>query len=185
MESLEKDFNLKEELSKYLIRWPWFVLSVLFLVTIAFAYLRYSNPVYSIDASILIKDNKKSGISPDLAAFADLGILGGSANNPENEIEILKSRKIIGTVVDSLNLKVSYFLNGRIRNREIYNESPFELKIIKFKNVEKSVDTIINIDYIDSDELQITSADGEFSVNYGFDKVIDSKFALFKFLIFS
>ena len=34
----------------------------------------------------MIKDNKQSGISAELAAFEDLGIIGGgSANNPDNE----------------------------------------------------------------------------------------------------
>ena len=72
--------------------------------------LRYSTPKYSASTSIMIKDNQKSGISKELEAFKDMGIVGGgSTNNTDNEIEILKSRKIIGNVVDSLNLTISYF----------------------------------------------------------------------------
>ena len=105
--------NLREELGKYLIHWKWFVIGGILALTGAYMYLRYTTPQYSALTSIMIKDNKQSGISTELAAFEDLGIIGGgSANNPDNEIEILKSRKIIGNVVDSLNLSVSYYING-------------------------------------------------------------------------
>jgi len=99
--------NIREELEKYLIHWKWFALGAIIALVLAFLYLRYATPQYSASSSIMIKDNKKSGISAELAAFEDLGIIGGgSANNTDNEIEIIKSRKIIGFVVDSLDLDV-------------------------------------------------------------------------------
>ena len=107
--------NIRTEIEKYLRHWKWFFLGIIISLGVAFLYLRYSTPQYSASASIMIKDNQKSGISAELAAFEDLGIIGGgSANNPENEIEILKSRKIIGNVVDSLHLGVSYFISGLV-----------------------------------------------------------------------
>ena len=104
----EGGLNLRAELDKYLRYWPSFMIFGVLALLIAFIYLRYATPVYSASATIMIKDNKNSGISTELAAFEDLGIIGGSSsNNPENEIEIIKSRKIIGYVVDSLNLQIS------------------------------------------------------------------------------
>ena len=80
----------------------------------------------------MIEDNKQAGISTELAAFEDLGIIGGgSSNNPENEIEIIKSRKIIGRAIDSLNLDVSYFREGRIRKLN-YIKRPILLFLIGF-----------------------------------------------------
>ena len=76
----------------------------------AYIYLRYTAHQYSASASILIKDNQKSGISKELEAFKDMGIVGGgSTNNTDNEIEIIKSRKIIGRVVDTLKLRYYLF----------------------------------------------------------------------------
>ena len=93
----EDSINLREEFEKYLHYWKIFLASTLLALIIAFLFLRYSIPIYNSSASIMIKDNKNSGISTELAAFEDLGIIGGaSANNPDNEIEIIKSRKIIG-----------------------------------------------------------------------------------------
>jgi tyrosine-protein kinase Etk/Wzc len=111
----------------------------------AFVFLRYSSPSYRASATIMIKDNKNSGISAELAAFEDLGIIGGSsANNPENEIEILKSRKIIGYVVDSLNMDVSYFVRGRLKNTEIYDKSPLKINF-SYKNTEKKIETFFSV----------------------------------------
>ena len=96
--------NIREEIEKYLNLWKWFLLGCILAFGIAFVYLRYSTPRYSASASIMSKDNKKSGLSAELEAFKDLGIVGnGSVNNTDNEIEILKSRKVIATVVDSLD----------------------------------------------------------------------------------
>ena len=106
--------NIREELEKYLIHWKWFLVGVVLSISLAFIYLRYTIPQYKATSSILIKDNQKSGISAELAAFEDLGIVGGSANNADNEIEILKSRKIIGRVIDTLQLDIEYYTQGRV-----------------------------------------------------------------------
>ena len=125
-------FNIRDEVEKYLIHWKWFLLFVVISLTGAYLYLRYATPQYSASTSILIKDNNKSGISAELAAFEDLGIVGGgSSNNTDNEIEILKSRKIIGSVVDSLNFDVSYYIEGRLKQVEVYKKTPIIFTFIK------------------------------------------------------
>ena len=87
--------NIREELEKYIMHWKWFVLGAILALSGAYVYLRYSIPLYTASTTIMIKDNQKSGISKELEAFKDMGIVGGgSTNNTDNEIEILKSRKI-------------------------------------------------------------------------------------------
>ena len=119
--------NIKEELGKYLFHWKWFFLCILISLAGAYIYLRYATPLYSATTTIMIKDNQKSGISKELAAFEDLGIVGGSANNTDNEIEILKSRKIIGAVVDALQLNTVYYSEGRIKASEVYGNNPIHV----------------------------------------------------------
>lgn len=126
--------NIREELEKYLFYWKWFVLGIAISLAIAFFYLRYSTPQYSALTTIMIKDNQKSGISKELEAFKDMGIVGGgSGNNTDNEIQILKSRKIIGAVVDSLKLTTVYFVEGRVKRSEVYNNNPIKI-IFNAKN---------------------------------------------------
>ncbi len=78
--------NIRAELEKYIIHWKWFLMGVIIALVGAFLYLRYSTPKYTASTTILIKDDKKSGISAELEAFKDLGIIGGSSNNIDNEI---------------------------------------------------------------------------------------------------
>ena len=42
----EEEIDLREELTKYLRRWPWFVLGVVVCLLGAFLYLRYTYPDY-------------------------------------------------------------------------------------------------------------------------------------------
>ncbi|TXD55234.1 chain length determinant protein, partial [Polaribacter sp. IC066] len=173
--------NIREELEKYLVHWKWFVFCVILSLSLAFIYLRYATPQYSAAASIMIKDNNKSGISSELAAFEDLGIIGGgSANNPDNEIEILKSRKIIGNMVDSLDLTISYFMEGTIKKSEVYDKNPLVLEFIKknFLAIEK--DTAFVISRLDENNIEFKTLDGDLISRSTLNTVIESELGQFK-----
>ena len=60
-EESEEEVNIQEILFRYLIHWPWFVLSVIICIACAWGYLRLATPVYNITATVLIKDEKKGG----------------------------------------------------------------------------------------------------------------------------
>ncbi len=134
--------DLRDQIERYLTHWKWFLSGAIISIILAFLYLRYVTPKYIATATIMIKDNKKSGISAELAAFEDLGIIGGrSSNNPDNEIEIIKSRKILGDVVTELNLNIQYIKEGRVKNSELYNTSPIKFNInnpLSIDNLESS-----------------------------------------------
>ena len=152
--------NIKEALYKYLIYWRWILVCCILTFLFSFIYLRYQTNVYVVDASIMIKDNQQSGISQDLAVFSDLGILGGaSANNPENEIEIIKSRKIISLVVDSLILNVSYSKKGIIKNTEIFKSIPFEVKPLNKNFYEKLLDSTVTLELVNNNNFNLISRD--------------------------
>lgn len=127
----EDTVNIREEVEKYLRYWRWFLLGAIVAIAVAFLYLRYSTPSYKVSSTIMIKDNQKSGISDELKAVADLGIVGtGSTNNTDNEIFIIKSRKIIGTVIDSLELTTKFYTEGRVKQTEVYLNSPVRVEFV-------------------------------------------------------
>jgi uncharacterized protein involved in exopolysaccharide biosynthesis len=176
--------DIKEELQKYLIHWKWFLIGISVSLSVAFIYLRYTTPQYSVDASILIKDNQKSGISQELAAFEDLGIIGGgSANNTDNEIYILKSRKIIGNVVDTLDLTTSYYNEGIVIKSEAYKKSPFLLEFIKKDESFIEKDTVFVISFVDKNNFEIKDVEGSLILSSQFNEIIDSKLGVFKVLL--
>jgi len=128
----EEEISLREEFGKYFRYWPWFVGSVLLCVVIAFLYLRYSTPVYQSTATIIIKDEKKGGAIPGLEAFEGLGLLGGMGGNSlENEMGILRSKRLITDVAKQLQLNVRYFIEGNMQTTEVYSNKPIEIQILK------------------------------------------------------
>ncbi len=116
--------NLRVTLFRYLRNWPWFLLSVGLLLAGAYAYLLYQQPIYKIQASLLVKDEKKGLGADDM--LKDLDIFAPKAV-VENEIEILKSYTLMDKVVGHLNLDVQYFTPTTFGKREVYNEAPVRL----------------------------------------------------------
>lgn len=154
--------NIKEYIHKYLIYWPWFLVGLLVSFAGAFVYLKYTQPLYNATAYIMIKDNLKSGISDELKAVSDLGIVGtSSTNNPENEIFIVKSRKIIGRMVDSLALNIRYFYEGDLTKEEAYTNSPYQLQFIQKDTLFYETDTTFILSKKTNNTLLLKNADGE------------------------
>ncbi|WP_424494674.1 GumC family protein [Salinimicrobium sp. GXAS 041] len=122
--------NFKQELEKYFRYWPWFILSLGLFLSLGFFYLRYTTPIYSAKASIIIKD-ESSGSGVGTAIYNELGIGGMGANNFDTELGILKSRSLMEEVVKSLNLQIQYFKEGKLRTVEIYDEIPFNLQVMR------------------------------------------------------
>lgn len=126
-EDFENDFQFKEILNKYAIHWQWFALGVSVCLLLVFLYLRYTIPQYQASTTILVKDEKKGGMLSELSAFADMGIGGGMKSNLDNEIEILKSRKLIESTVKKLNLNTALIIKGNVVDGEIYKDTPIEV----------------------------------------------------------
>ncbi|PHQ28270.1 GumC family protein [Leeuwenhoekiella nanhaiensis] len=125
----EQSLDLREELNKYLRYWPWFIISVVLLVVLAFTYLRYATTVYSTSSTILIKDDKSG--STELAALEQLGVSGSGGNSIANEIGILSSRRLMENVVRALNLNVQYTAEGSVKDVELYTNSPIKLSVVQ------------------------------------------------------
>ena len=122
----EEQINIQEILFRYLIHWPWFLVSVIVCVALAWGYLRLTTPVYNISATVLIKDEKKGGGANMSSELEKMGLNGfvSSSSNIENEIEVLKSRTLAREVVSSLGLFVTYMDEDKFPNKELYRTSP-------------------------------------------------------------
>ena len=122
----EEQINIQEILFRYLIHWPWFVVSVIVCVALAWGYLRLTTPIYNVSATVLIKDEKKGGGANMSSELEKMGMNGfvSSSSNIENEIEVLSSRTLAREVVSSLGLFVTYMDEDRFPKRELYRTSP-------------------------------------------------------------
>ena len=130
-ESKEENIDVKELLFKYLIHWPWFVGAVIACLIAAWVYLYMSTPVYTISATVLIKDDKKGGSAGMLSGLESLGLDGmvSSSQNIDNEIEVLHSKTIAKEVVEDLGLYISYTDEDEFPSRNIYKTSPVQVSL--------------------------------------------------------
>ena len=126
VEQSEEQVNIQELLFRYLIHWPWFVVSVIICLAVAWGYLRLTTPVYNISATVLIKDEKKGGGANMSSELERMGLDGfvSSSNNVDNEIEVLRSKSLAGEVVNRLGLFVTYMDEDEFLVRELYRTSP-------------------------------------------------------------
>lgn len=125
--------NLKKEIGKYLRKWPWFLLSIALFYTAAKIYLRYTEPQYFTKTSLKLQEAK----GKNATALTDLKNLGvGVSGNDElqGETQIIVSKPILAKVAEKLNLEVSFFSLGAIKEIELYNNTSLTGKIIKIAN---------------------------------------------------
>jgi capsular exopolysaccharide synthesis family protein len=117
----EEVFNLVEVIKKYVPYWPWFLLTSFLSLGLGYAYLRYTPIIYESIAKIKIVDESKE---IDINVDPNSRLNGISNINLENDIEILKSYRILRQVAETLNLDISYYEKGTLKSTEIWN-TPF------------------------------------------------------------
>ena len=171
------DFNLKEEIFSYLIYWKWFLVGISICFFSVFVYLRYYIVEYNAVSTILIKDEKKGGTS-ELSAFSELNIFSGKSS-VENEIAILKSRKLSQNVIDKLNLDITYFSQGRVISKELYDSTPYKLVFIQKSERYPKIDTVFTITKINNKEFLLSNAENKNAVKHSFGQAINSSLGQF------
>jgi uncharacterized protein involved in exopolysaccharide biosynthesis len=123
------EVNIKEMLMPYMYKWKWYVLTIIFSLVCAGLFLRYTTAKYTVETSILIKD-ESSGGSGAISEFTDLGFnFGGVKSKLENEIELLKSRTIITKVVKKLKANITYYDASNVVKWELYGNKRIKLNI--------------------------------------------------------
>lgn len=134
MESLpavkKKKLNIKKEVFKYLRYWYWILLSMLLCFVGAKIYLRYTTPQYLSKTSLQFPQSK----SKTAESLADLANGAGRADELQGEATAIVSKPILAKVVGQLNLNVSFFGVGAIKENELYTSSPLEANVIEVQN---------------------------------------------------
>ncbi len=106
---------------------------IIFLICIglAFLYINLTTPMYQTDSKIEITEASQRALSRDIVLSA---LTGGNIVNIETEIDIIKSRSLVGKAVDRIDYRISYFEKDGIKNKELYKNSPFIVKVFAVRN---------------------------------------------------
>jgi len=87
----DDNLDIKRYLSLFISNWYWFAIALFIAVTLAYGINRYSQPIYSVSATLLIKDDELGKMNSNAASVIPGGDIFKSQQNLKNEMGILKS----------------------------------------------------------------------------------------------
>ena len=122
-------FNIDlKKLFRDVVKYWWLFLLMLIVSGVGVkAYLHFKKPVYSASLTLIIDADASSQTSLQNSANSLITgtLLSPMMRNLDNQVEILSSMSMTRRVINSMNLCVSYYKIGRVREAEIYKSSPF------------------------------------------------------------
>ena len=157
---LDEIVDLRQFFFKIINSWRFFVLSLLFTFTIAFLYNRYTNELYLVETSILIKENNSLGSASDLMFEK---AMGSSNISIENKVLILKSYPLVYSTLSDLGFDISYFISGTIKESETFI-APIKLEC---NDVTKLIGKSIIIEYIDTKNFTLIYDGNQHNYQFG------------------
>lgn len=147
----EKDINIRELIKPYVDRWLWFVIGAFLALLGGYLFIKLSTPIYRTETTILVKDAKNNKLPEGASGLFDLSGIGGmNVNSIENEIEILKSKKLIEQVVKDLGLTAEVYQEAVFTKKELYKDtSPVIINVLGEKkdasDEQKKLDILLEI----------------------------------------
>lgn len=159
--SKSKPLNLKKEIGRYLRKWPWFVLSMLLFYTAAKIYLRYAQPQYLSKATLKLQESK--GKSTALSDLKNLGMGVSGDNELQGETTVIVSKPILTQVAENLNLMVNFYSIGKIKEVELYEDSPLSGKIISLNTPARFFGNTYTISPVGKNSYELSGLNGRFT----------------------
>ncbi|UNW04343.1 polysaccharide biosynthesis tyrosine autokinase [Acinetobacter indicus] len=162
----EDTIDLKELFFSLIAQWKLIALCVILSLVCALLYLRTTPDTYQVDALVQVEENKGASA----ALLGDLSNVIEQKSPAQAEIEILKSRLVLGTVIDRLNLNIR--IHGtedsfwsRLLNKHEY-DSEYSAQSVLFKDNQKSFDvrSFEIPDYYRDKNLLLRFSQGKFSL---------------------
>ncbi|XLS30794.1 GumC family protein [Flavobacteriaceae bacterium M23B6Z8] len=167
-----ESFSLRDTIATYTRHWIWFALSCLICIALAFVYLRYTTPLYGAYAKIMLVDDKNSS-TPASALLKDLELLSeAESKKVEDEIQVMKSRKLMENVVERLKLNIQFFTEGRVHDLEVFPNPPIKVNFIEADSIIKSSKFAFNIKILSETSFEYSIDEKERSKKYYFGENI-------------
>lgn len=117
-------FDFLEQFFVYLRYWHYFLISVVVCFFVMKYYLNHTVSLYESKVKVKIIDDSKSGFNLSNNSAA---LFGKNKVNLDNEVEVIKSYRILEQVCKSLNLNNQYYNVGYLNNIEIWKDRPFTI----------------------------------------------------------
>ena len=167
----ETGINYREQVIHYIRKWPWFLLSLIVFISLAFLYMRYTIPQYEVNSTILINEDEGSSGS-EMMAFQDLGFFDNTQSMVENEVQILKSRSLMLVVAKKLRLNVQYFSEGTVLEFENYTKSLVDINFLSSDSLIYRQEQVFDLRIKSKTDFTLLNNNKESGKDYSFGKPI-------------
>ncbi|PKV75518.1 GumC family protein [Pontibacter ramchanderi] len=170
--------DIREVVSKYLQYWYLFIIGgALSLAAAHFYCSYYTVPHYSISSTILLKGGENDA---DAGGLGEIGMIK-SSKNINNEIEVLSSISLMQRVVSELGLSTSFFVEGRVKDIEIYGrEVPIKLIVSHFDTAAYGKSITVNLKSATEYEIE---EEPEKLLVYRYGQQVTRPYGIFKIVI--
>jgi len=124
----DEGIDFKRYISLFISNWYWFAIALFISISIAYGINRWSEEVYVVSSTLLIKDDQLGGVTSGMENIFPGVEAYKNQQNLKNEIGILKSYTLNYRVMQELpGFHVEYIGVGRrgIVESRMYNRSPF------------------------------------------------------------
>lgn len=118
------NFDFLEQFLIYLRYWHYFLISAVICFFVVKYYLNHTVALYETKAKVKIIDDSKNGFTLPNSPVA---LFSRNKVNLDNEIEVLKSYRLLEQVCKNLNLNTQYYNVGYLNNIEIWKKRPFAI----------------------------------------------------------
>lgn len=123
----EQTINLLDLMLFLLSKWKWFLISVLFFVSLAWFQYARSPLVYFRKATVVIKDPSNTSYTAEGLNHYDNYV---NKVNVANELLQFQSKKLMLEVVSRVHADISYQVKDGFRWNELFTRSPIAVRFI-------------------------------------------------------
>lgn len=136
----EDTIDLKELFFALIAQWKLIALCIILSLVLALLYLRATPNTYSVDALVQVEDSKGASA----ALLGDLSQMIEQKSPAQSEIEILKSRLVLGSVIQAMHLDLNISSPENTFSHRLFNKADYATeyspKAVTFHDEEKSFD---------------------------------------------
>lgn len=134
----EDTIDLKELFFALVAQWKLIALCIILSLVFALLYLRVTHETYSVNALVQVEDSKGASA----ALLGDLSQMIDQKSPAQSEIEILKSRLVLGSVIQALHLDLEINSANNTISHRLFNKADYSTeyapKSVTFNDGRKS-----------------------------------------------
>src|SRR4030043_421555 len=152
----DSNIDFKRYISLFMSNWYWFAIALFVSISIAYGINRWSEDIYTLSSTLLIKDDQFGGGNSDMANIFPGANVFKNEQNLKNEIGILKSFSLNYRVMQELpDFYIDYVgvvRRGIVESR-MYKNTPFK---VLYDSLEKQrTDLPVSVKILSSDNYEL------------------------------